>query len=319
MNATSIADALSKVGANGFISARDVLFLRRNVFADGIVSIAELDALFELGDRAPEGDREWADFFAEAAADFYLREEAPHGYLTDEEFRTLKARVTKNNERASGLELELLIKLMENAARTPDGMGEFVASQLKRLIAERKGGPHVSAEDAALIRRFLFAAGGAGNVAVTRKEAEFLFDLNDLTARAKNDPAWTDLFVKAIANHLMAHLGYAPPSREEALARHAFMSDHSINVGGFLKRMVGGGLSGFGGRRERSPQAERNAARSASAAIAERVTSGEADWLADRIGRDGAVHDAERALVAHLKKLEAELPPKLKAVIERAA
>ncbi len=325
MSGSSKLQSLATLGADGFVSARDVLALRRTVFADGVVSAGELDALFDLGDRAPNGDKEWTEFYAEAASDFYLREEEPHGYLTDEEFRTLKARVTRNGERASDLEIALLIKLMENAVTTPAEMSRFVGMQIKRRVAERQGGPRITAEDAGLLRRWLFAAGGDGNVAVTKAEAEFLFDLNDLVAKGKNDPAWTDLFCKAVANHLMAHIGYAPIGRAEALKTRAFMADHSVNVGRVFGKMFAGGLGGvkkgFGlaASKESSAQAQRNSARDAGVAEAKAVTTSEADWLAERITRDGATHESEKALIRHLKSLDADLPPKLKAVVGQAA
>ncbi|HBS30372.1 MAG TPA: hypothetical protein DEA40_01280, partial [Parvularcula sp.] len=82
---------INHVGADGHVSAEDVIFLRRNIFADGVVSREELATLFALARRAPAGDPEWPDYFAEAAADFFLREEEPHGYLTEEEFEHLAA------------------------------------------------------------------------------------------------------------------------------------------------------------------------------------------------------------------------------------
>ena len=52
-----------------------------------------------------------------------------------------------------------------------------------------------------LIRRYLFAAGGDGNVAVTRREAELLFDINDALPDGPEAPEWTALFVQGIVNH----------------------------------------------------------------------------------------------------------------------
>lgn len=319
--ATDRAASIAGLGADGFVSARDVLVLRRTVFADGVVSSDELDALFALGERAPKGDREWIDFFAEAASDYYLREEQPHGYLTEDEFRSLKARITRDGLRASELEIALLVRLMENAVSTPPEMSRFVAAQIKARIAGRAGGARLSADDASLIRRYLFAAGGDGNVAVTRAEAEFMFDLNDLVVDAKNDPAWTDLFVKAIVNHLMAHIGYRPVGRETALKRQAFFESETAGVAGVFARMLAGGLGGVKkGFAAKAPtaQAERNAAREAGVAEAERISAGEADWLADRIARDGRAHDSEQALIRRLKSLGADLPPKLKEIVRAA-
>lgn len=302
--------AIDAIGREGYVSAKDVLALRRTVFSDGVLTRPEIDALFSLAARAPEGDPEWAAFFCEAAADYFLREEEPHGYLTEEEFDSLKARIA-HGAPANRLMLSLLVRLTELATSTPDAMSEFIAAQIKVEIAARKAGPRVSGADVALIRRFLFAAGGGANVRVSRREAAFLFDISDLTAGSANDPAWTDLFVRAIANHLMASLGYAPPSREEAMRRHAAIADHSINVGGFFRRMISGSLSSLRGRvRE-------------DAAVAgefdEQITPEEADWLADRIGKDGQTRAEERALIAHLRTFEAPLPPRLRDLVGPAA
>lgn len=306
--------ALAAFGEGRFVGAKDVALLRQGVFKDGVVSDDELDALFSLGERAPEGDPEWAHFFAEAAADFYLREQAPHGYLTEAELETLKARVTRDRRHASPLEIGLLVKLLETAVSTPPAMTDFAAEQLMASIRDKKGGPRVSAQDVVLIRRFVFAVGGAGNVAVTRREAEFLFDVSDMTAGAKNDPSWTEFFVKAVANHLMAHIGYEPPTHDEARAAQAFLSDRSVDVGGFFRRMIAGGLSGLAPEGQ-TAQSARNATREAGIAAAAPVTVDEADWVADRIGRDGALHAGEKALVQHLKSLGGALPPRLKAIV----
>ena len=319
MTTDSLETKTAAIGADGYVTADEVLFLRRSVFADGIVSKKELDAIFALADRAPDGDAEWQQFFGEAVADFYLREEDPQGFLTDEEFTALKALVTRNGH-ASTLEIFLLVKLMETAHSTPETMAEFTGEQIKQMIINKPGGAGVEKSDAMLLRRYIFASGGDGNVGVTRREAELLFDINDATEKARNNPAWTELFVQGVVNHLMAHLGYTAPSREEAFRRNAWVRDHSTDVGGFFQRMVSGGLSAF--RRtsdEKSAYAEANDRRDAGAAIAAKVTKDEANWLASRIGRDGALDANERRLVERMRDLESDLPETLRALLERAA
>ena len=320
MSDQSWRNRIEAVGGDGHVSADEVLYLRRSVFADGVVSAEELDALFALGERAPKGDPEWLQFFAEAAADFYLREEEPQGYLTPEEFQTLKARVTRDGAHASALEIGLLVKLLETAVSTPPEMAAFVGEQIKHAVLHKPEGPSVSKTDAMLLRRYLFASGGDGNVAVTRAEAELLFDINDATEKARNSPAWTELFVQGIINHLMAHLGYSAPSREEAFRRNAWARDTSVNVGGFFKRMLSGGLGAVKDAYAQKPVYEEyNKARDAVAAAAAQVTKEEAGWLAARIGRDGAFDANERRLLERMRELEKELPADLRALLERAA
>jgi hypothetical protein len=321
MSNEKIETLIRSVGADGHVSADDVAFLRKNVFADGVVSRAELAALFALAEKAPQGDREWADYFAEAAADFFLREEEPHGYLTDEEFEHIEAFVTRDGAKASGIELGLLVSLMEKATATPPTMAEFAADQFRRMIAERKGGPRISRADADLLRRYLYAAAGDGSIAITKEEAELLFDLHEITYAAENDPSWSDLFIKGVAAHLMAHVGYRPLPREEALRLHEWVKDQTVDPTGFFGRMFSGGLAGireaYG--RKQSAAGRKNEDDAIAAAIAEQVTAQEADWLADRIGKNGKLDAIERALLAYMRDLGADLPPRLSELVARAA
>ena len=318
-HAQPIETRLAAVGADGYVTADEVLFLRRSVFGDGVVTTRELEALFDLGDRAPDGDPEWTQFFAEAVADFYLREEEPHGYLTTDEFDELQARISRNHH-ASPLECMLLVKLMETAVETPPEMSAYTGREIKAAILA-KDIPAVDKDDVMLIRRWLFAAGGDGHVGVTRAEAEILFDINDAVRAGEANPAWSQLFTQGIVNHLMACLGYSAASREEAMRRHAFISDQSTSVGGFFQKMfagVGAALK-TAGEKEPSVYEEKAAARDRAVADAAAVTPEEANWLAARIGRDGALDDNERALVARIRELEDDLPAELKALTERAA
>ncbi len=307
------------LGADGYVCAEDVLFLRRNVFPDGVVDRAELTGVIALGERAPDGDPEWLTFFAEVCADFFLREEEPQGYITEGDFVALKALFTRDGAKASALELGVLVTLLEKALAAPSAMTDFVADQIRAVIGD-KADPVVNQYEASLIRRFLYASAGAGTIGITREEAELLFDIHDLTAQADNDPAWCDLFIKAVAAHLMQHVGYKPLPREEALRLHEWANDHSVNPGRFFQRMFEGGLSAVRdsyGRK--STWAKRNEDDDIAMAIAEQVTAREADWLADRIARNGVVDPAEKALVSYMKELEADLPPKLQALVKQSA
>ena len=327
---------LTQVGNEGYVSADDVLFLRRNVFADGIVSAAELDAVFALGEKAEKGDREWFHFFAEVVSDFYLREEEPHGYFTQDEFDTFKARVTRDGDKATALEIGVMLKVLETAISTPPDMTVFIGEQIKRHIMEKEGGAVIDAQDVKMISRYIFAAGGDGNVAVTKAEAELLFDLSDATARVNNAPEWNDFFKKAISNHLMAHIGFNPLGRRDALSHYtpdptdggpierAQLEGESAvdRAGSNMFDMVLNIFNPKAGHRRRVERRHReaNERREAEAVIAEQITPEEADWVADRIGRDGVLHPSEKALIQYMRdELDADLPPKLKALAERAA
>jgi hypothetical protein len=56
----------------------------------------------------------------------------------------------------------------------------------------------IDAEEVMLLRKELYADG-----IIDREEANLLFDLNDATSGANNDPSWQALFVEALTAHLL--------------------------------------------------------------------------------------------------------------------
>ncbi len=326
----------AKVGANGFVSKKDVIFLRRDIFSDGVLSREELSKLLSLGERAPDGDPEWVDFFGEAAADFYLREEVPHDYITERDFIDLKGEVTRYAPTVTPLVLSMLIKLLSKATATPPDFQKFVSEQIKRNILDRSDDPVISKNDVNQVRNFLYAMGSDENIAISQKEAEFLFDLNDGTICTQNDLGWSELFVKAVAHHLMGHIGYIAPSREEALRQWHWVNDQSINISGFFKRMIAGGLSSMrqlyqedSSNDDKLNEDDENALQASEANVFDRVAqtrgknkpsrayleADEIEWLADRIGRDGILDSNERALVEYMRTVEDNLPEPLQKLI----
>ena len=184
--------------------------------------------------------------------------------------------------------------------------------------------------EAQLIRRIMYGVGADGQIKISQAEVEVLFDLNDKTAEAENHPEWNDVFVKAVAAHLMMASGYQSISREKALQREEWLDDPDADVAGMLSRT----LSSFGNlmngatwedafqsneaqmneawrRRNREDELENIAA--------EPVTQSEAKWLADRIGRDGVLHGNEKALLQYLKQEAEHIDPVLEPLLDKVA
>jgi len=328
------SDRFLAIGEDGYVIADDVVFMREKVFPNGIVSKTELGSLLALAERAPDGDVEWQEFFGEAAADFYLREEIPRGFITEAEFLDLKSQVTRYSDVVTPLVLSMLIELISRATATPPGMARFLNGQIKKQIANRKGEPSISYVDCAQIRAFLHAVSHHDNTPITQQEAALLFDLNDMTISSRNDPLWTDLFVKANVNYLMAELGYRAPSIEHALTQWQSPNDQSVEISSLFNKMISGGLEALRNAYEpvgddRQPGnvfdeivLNRNAntkmfANSGDEDDGEIVHK--ADWMAERIGRDGVLDNNERALIAFMNSINDELPEKLKALVCKAA
>jgi hypothetical protein len=72
-------------------------------------------------------------------------------------------------------------------------------------------------EDAMLCERILMAAGRDG-AAVSRAEAELLFDIDAAATERTDQGRFDDLFAKAVAHYVLAAAGREVPPREIALA-----------------------------------------------------------------------------------------------------
>ena len=173
-----------------------------------------------------------------------------------------------------------------------------------------------------LARRILYSFGGDGHIAVTKAEADALFAINAALVDPTASAAWSDLFVKAIANVVMASSGYSVPSREEALRRESFLDRrHDAGPVAVLRAMVAESLgSVWRAYQEQSPE-ERALARLERQRIEiitnEEITEGEAAWLAERIGRDGRLTAAEDALLAYVAKHSHKIHPVLQEALGR--
>jgi hypothetical protein len=322
--------ALAQLAAREAIELKDVVRLRGAVFADGIVSRAEAERLLAIDAHAVSACAEWTTFVVEAIADYVVHQEVPSGYVSDENAEWLTGAAATARE---ATELELLIAVLERSRSSPVAL----SAHALRLVADAvtdgmlrlwDGGVLVPGmigkAEVDLLRRILYAFGGGAGIAISREEAEVLFDLNDRTAGADNHPEWTELFVKAMANFVMCASGYAPPSREEALRHEAFLDDTRIDVAGFFRRMAAAGAGGIL-QAYRAPLgleaalAKRNAERAEAAAKAEAIDADEADWLVERITRDRAVHPNERELLAFIGRESPRIHPAIKELIAKVA
>lgn len=324
---------LDELLAQGAVRAEDVLKLRRDFYPDGRISPAEAEALFTINRACPEQDVEWSDFFCEVLTDFVVHQALPQGYVTAENADWLIDRISEDGIVQTMTELETLVRIIDAARWAPEKLVRFALEQVKHAVVEGTGplraGTHlepgrISEGETALVRRILYAMGGQGNIGITRAEAEALFDINDATAGGSDDPAWSDLFVKAIANYLMSTSGYSVPSREDALHQEQWLEEQGeLSPGSFLSNMASGGFSRiFSVYKEQSWEEkalERIEQQRIAMITSESVTEPEATWLVERLNRDGRLHDNEKALVAFLKETSPSLHESLQPLLDRAA
>ncbi len=339
-----LSEASAEIVSRNAISPEDVQMLRQVMFKDGRISRSEAESLFALDEAVRKKCNAWNDFFVEALVDYTVHQMEPSGYVSEENARWLMKCISRDNLVETATELELLVRILEEAKSSSEFLVKCALEQVSLAVIEGKGvlrngqfllpGVIYKAE-VDLLRRILYAFGGDGNVAISRCEAEVLFDLNDKTIEAKNHPSWSDLFVKAIASFLMVASGYEAPNRRKALYQGQWLSDQpSVSVGKIFSRMFSGGLGSVGSalknglddsafKSARSIQEdlyrEKNAAMEIATDQAEAIDEDEARWLAGRIGRDGILHENEKALLRFLKEESPSIHPALNELIARAA
>lgn len=323
---------INSILARGSINEADVAQFRRVVFEDGIVSPEEAECLFKLNDAIGAKDPQWPDFFVEALTDYLVFQERPHGYLTSANAAWLIERISTDGLVETKTELELLVNVLEKARWSPVSLVTFALEQVKTAVISGNGplrkGMTVEAGgitdgEVDLLRRMLYGFGGDGSVAVTRNEADILFDIDEAVAEATPNPVWTDLFVKAVANVIMSSSGYAVPTREEALRQEAALQspEQQTSVLAFLLSMVQSNLSTIQDAYHDQTSEERALARLEHQRIEiitnETITQAEAGWLAGRLGRDGRLSPSEIALVSYLKRQSPKIHPALVEAVER--
>jgi hypothetical protein len=328
------SEAVKAILARGKITADDVLELRHSVFWKGVVTPDDAEMVFALNDPLEKNaDLSWTPFFVEALTDYVVFQAEPSGYISEENADWLMAHIARSSGRVdSTCEFELLVKTLERAKVSPVKLVTFALEQVKfgvigadcYISASRSCEPGVvDRAETELVRRILFAFGGDGNIAVTQQEAGVLFDINDETSETQNDPAWSDLFVKALANFLMSTLGYQVPTRQEALRREAWLDAPTSGIGGFMNQMLAGSMNAMwdactNGTLDGEP---RHSAESSGFTIGSvpQVNADDARWLAERMRRDHKLRDNEAALINFLKSKQAYLHPQLIPVLDCVA
>jgi hypothetical protein len=317
--------------SRGSIKDADIAHFRRVFYEDGVISAEEAELLFRINSQCTLKAPAWAELFVEGLTDYIVFQELPQGYVTASKAHWLIDRVSKDGLVDSRTELELIVNVLDKARWAPVSLVKFALEQVKHAVLKGEGPlrsgmslepGRITEGEVDLLRRILYAFGGDGHVAVTRDEADILFDIDEAIEDAEPNPAWTDLFVKAVANVIMSTSGYAVPSREEALRQEASLNapDQKTSVMAFLLSMVQSNLSSVKDAYHDQTAEERALAHLEHQRIEiitnEAITESEASWLATRLCREGRLSPSEIALVAYLKNESPKIHPVLIEAVE---
>jgi hypothetical protein len=330
MSDADLPQILARIAPQRRITAEDALAVRRALFSDMSVSAIEAETLIALDEAAIERCAEWNELFVEALTDFVVRQQHPPGYVDEDGADWLMKLIERDGEVRTASELDLLVHVLETADSAPQRLTDFALKQVKNAVLNGEGPlarsgrlekGRIGAAEVDLLKRILYSAGGDGNVAITRNEAETLFDLNDAVRGQPNDPSWNDLFARAIGAAVMTVSTYQAPSRDEAARDEAWLNAPE-SMATFVGRMFTGSRRGaldgvFGPSAEIREWEAQNAREDAAIAAAEPISADEAAWLSERIGRDGQFDPAERALIAFLREESPEIDEALAPLVEQ--
>lgn len=305
--------------------------MRQSFYDDGLVTPEEATSLIRLNEACPVQDAAWSPFFVQAICDYIVNQTEPEGYVTAANADWLIAMIAPEGRVRSKTELDLLLQVLDTARWSPERLVRFALDEVKRAVIEGDGPLRINGtrqtgtiadSEVDLIRRILYAFGGDGNIAITRAEAEVLIAIEESLASGTPNAAWTDLFVKAMANVILATSGYAPPSREEALRSDAWLKRRGdLSLSTMVGAMVNGSLSSVWDTYTEQSSEERALARLERQRVEiitnEEITEGEATWLVERLTRDDRLTTTELALIDYLRREATMLHPALVDLVRR--
>lgn len=317
------------IAERGSIREADADELRRAVYQDGGISLDEAERLIALNGACPVQAAEWSDLFREALTDYIVNQSEPDGYITQANADWLISRLAPDGLVRSRKELDLIVHVIDHARWSPAVLVAFALAQVAYAVRSGDGPLRTISQTATidddeveLVRRIIYAFGGDGNVAITRAEAEMLCDINDSLDAETVNPAWTELYVKAMANVLLANSGYAVPNREAALRSEAWLEERGeLSPFELVKSITRFSLDDVIGDYRKQSIEESTLARLdrqyRELVTGEELDADEADWLAERLARDGELTPAETALISYIKELDAEIDPRFDELLER--
>ncbi|MDX2288766.1 MAG: hypothetical protein NW217_08090 [Hyphomicrobiaceae bacterium] len=310
----------------GSIRQADVARFKAEINGNGGLTAETAALLVALNASCPVQDASWPDFYSDAITAFVVHQASPSGYVTRGNADWLMSAMAFDGRIARRSDLDLLITILEEARWAPPSLVAFCLAQVHRAVLTGDGPLRAMGDtapgmitdaDVELVRRIIYAGGGDDAIAVTRAEAEVLFAINDILTDEPTNEAWTELFVKAIANLMMSVSGYRVPTREEALSSEAWLEERgTLSPLEIVETITRIGLTGVlpayihQSREERAiAQLERH--RIALVTDEEMAGEDDAQWLAERFGTKGKLTANESALLAFLASEGVEMDARL--------
>lgn len=226
---------IEQIAKRGSIKEADVRRIDNLIRADGAIGRAEAEMLFALQDAARVQDASWAAFFIDALTQHVVDHSEPSGYVNAENANWLMRWITTEGYVASRIEFDLLLSILERSRWAPVSLGIFALDQVRHAVVHAVGPlragnqfvprGHLTQADCDTVRRILCAIGRDAHLAITRAEANALFDI-DCCIEGERLTVWSDLLLRAVAHGMVGSLGRGAAERADAFAADA--KDQSI-------------------------------------------------------------------------------------------
>ncbi len=221
---------IEQIAKRGSIKEADVRRIDNLIRAEGAIGRAEAEMLFALQDAARVQDASWAAFFIAALTDHVVDHAEPAGYVSADNANWLMRWITTEGYVASRIEFDLLLAILERSRWAPVSLAIFALDQVRHAVVHAVGPlragnqfvprGHVTEADCEAVRRILCSVGRDAFLAITRAEANALFDI-DCCIEGERPAAWSDLLLRAVAHGMLGSLGQGTAARTEALAATA--------------------------------------------------------------------------------------------------
>ena len=312
------------------VGPETALQVRRAIYSHDRLTPSDMELVFRTAREAGRQPcPEWTAVFCDALTDYVVHQNDPPDYIPQDKADWLTATLARNGV-CSKSEFEMLIDVMTHALGVPTSLSAFALSEIKTAIISGRrdaigGEDHppgvVTRADVETLRAVLYAAktGSAGHV--MRDEAELLFEIAHAASQA--DPAFDELFARAVGNYLMA-INLHAPDAAEALHLEKWL-DEKESLGGFLSRMIHRSTTGSSFNVFQSPaeayeadMARQDANDRILRDESEKITDSEATWVIAHLTRDGELSSAEKRLLQFLQAEALSIAPALRAVIDKA-
>lgn len=230
---------IEQIAKRGSIKEADVRRIDNLIRAEGTIGRAEAEMLFALQDAARVQHPAWAEFFVTALTDHVVDHSEPTGYVNAENSNWLMRWITTEGYVASRIELDLLLSILERSRWAPVSLAIFALDQVRHAVVHavgplRSGNQfvppgHLTEADCEVVRRILCAVGRDAHLAVTRAEANALFDI-DSCIDGERLTVWSDLLLRTVAHGMVGSLGQGIATRASAFAANGADKDVTRDI-----------------------------------------------------------------------------------------